>query len=192
MKNSTLNALLLAGAVVPAALLVWPFAMWGDVMPLVLRVIPSLSAQGLLCRVGEAFCGQDVPSAFHRRVCPVGDVSLLHVSPLEPRHRWRRDGRLCFPVSLLRRGVRHFGAGAQNVNGFMPIRTHKSKQKTPRRHCLRGVGAYRGEITCPHCQRYLSAARRVHRLPRWRRRKPASAWPFHAAQEWSARRSYTW
>ncbi len=39
---------------------------------------------------------------------------------------------------------------------------------------------------------YLSAIHRVRRPPRWRWRKPGSAWPFPAAPGWSGRRSCTW
>ena len=38
----------------------------------------------------------------------------------------------------------------------------------------------------------LSAAHRVRRLLRWRRRTPGSAWPSPAARGWSERRSCTW
>ena len=52
MKKS-LNTLLLIGFVVPLVLLFWPFAQWGNTMSIVLRIVPALSVQGLLCRVGK-------------------------------------------------------------------------------------------------------------------------------------------
>lgn len=52
MKKTT-NILLLTFTILPLVLLFWPFAQWNDAMSLVLRVIPSISAQILLYRVGE-------------------------------------------------------------------------------------------------------------------------------------------
>lgn len=47
------NAWLLLGTIVPLVLHFWPFAWWGDVTLVVLRIIPALSAQVLLCRIGK-------------------------------------------------------------------------------------------------------------------------------------------
>ena len=49
MKNSKANIVLIFTSVVPVILLMWPFAWWGDAAGLILRVIPSLSVQALLC-----------------------------------------------------------------------------------------------------------------------------------------------
>lgn len=49
----TVNSWLVVAIIVPVVLLFWPFAMWNDTMNVVLRVIPSLAAQVLLCRVGR-------------------------------------------------------------------------------------------------------------------------------------------
>lgn len=51
MKQNGWNALLLAGAVVPLVLLLWPFAWWGSVMQLVLRVVSAVCVQLLVCRL---------------------------------------------------------------------------------------------------------------------------------------------
>lgn len=53
MKNSTVNALLLSGFILPLVLLLWPFAYWADWASLVFRVISALSVQALLCRIGK-------------------------------------------------------------------------------------------------------------------------------------------
>lgn len=52
MKKS-IDALLAVAVVVPIVLLFWPFARWNDAMSLVLRVVPSLAVQILLCRIGK-------------------------------------------------------------------------------------------------------------------------------------------
>lgn len=52
MKN-TINALLAVAVIIPIVLLMWPFAMWNDVMAVILRVIPSFAGQVLLLRVGK-------------------------------------------------------------------------------------------------------------------------------------------
>ena len=44
MKKMT-NILLLTFTILPLVLLFWPFAQWNSAMSLVLRVIPSISAQ---------------------------------------------------------------------------------------------------------------------------------------------------
>ena len=44
------NIIFAAGTILPLVLLFWPFARWGGIMALLLRVIPAVSAQLLLCR----------------------------------------------------------------------------------------------------------------------------------------------
>ena len=53
MKNGW-NILLLAAVILPLVLLLWPFAQWGGAASLLLRVIPALAGQTLLCRVGKS------------------------------------------------------------------------------------------------------------------------------------------
>jgi hypothetical protein len=52
MKKA-INILLVVAVIVPVVLLFWPFAIWNDVMSVILRVIPSLAVQVLLFRVGK-------------------------------------------------------------------------------------------------------------------------------------------
>lgn len=53
MEKNPWNGVLLAGVILPLVLLFWPFARWGGVMSLLLRVVPALCLQTLLCRVGR-------------------------------------------------------------------------------------------------------------------------------------------
>ena len=48
-----LDKWLVAAVMIPVVLLFWPFAMWNDTMALLLRIIPSLAVQVLLCRMGK-------------------------------------------------------------------------------------------------------------------------------------------
>ena len=43
--KSVINTLLVFAVIVPIVLLLWPFAMWNDVMQLLLRVIPAFAVQ---------------------------------------------------------------------------------------------------------------------------------------------------
>jgi len=51
VKKDVWSALLLFGIVIPPVMLLWPFAWWGSVMQVVLRVIPAACAQLLACRM---------------------------------------------------------------------------------------------------------------------------------------------
>jgi len=51
--KKTINILLVVTVIIPVILLFWPFAMWNDVMSIILRIIPSLAMQVLLFRVGK-------------------------------------------------------------------------------------------------------------------------------------------
>lgn len=50
MKKDGWSVLLIAGTLVPLVMLLWPFAWWGSIMQLILRVIPAVCVQLLLCR----------------------------------------------------------------------------------------------------------------------------------------------
>lgn len=49
-------------AILPLVLLFWPFAEWNDVMCLILRVISSIAAQALLCRICRLRIVQSAPA----------------------------------------------------------------------------------------------------------------------------------
>ena len=58
------DALLTVAVVIPVVLLFWPFAMWNDVMSLILRIIPSLAGQILLCRIEKWNIVKALPALF--------------------------------------------------------------------------------------------------------------------------------
>lgn len=62
--KKTVDILLIIAVIVPVVLLFWPFAMWNDVMSLILRIIPSLAAQILLFRVGKRNIVKSLPVLF--------------------------------------------------------------------------------------------------------------------------------
>ena len=51
----------LEGVLVPVTMLFWPFVSWGGAMSLILRIIPSLSAQLLFCRVAKHKAIEAIP-----------------------------------------------------------------------------------------------------------------------------------
>lgn len=61
MKKYIVNILLLLGTLVPLILLFWPFVSLGDTMSIILRIIPSICAQLLFCRVAKHRGGKAIP-----------------------------------------------------------------------------------------------------------------------------------
>lgn len=61
MKKVIVNVLLVLGMIVPVVMLFWPFVSWGDTMSLILRIISSLSAQLLFCRVAKHRAVEAIP-----------------------------------------------------------------------------------------------------------------------------------
>ena len=61
MKKTT-NLLLVIAIIIPVVLLFWPFAQWNNVMSVILRVIPSLAVQVLLCRIGKQSLVKAIPA----------------------------------------------------------------------------------------------------------------------------------
>ena len=51
--KKTIDALLVVAVIIPIVLLFWPFAMWNNIMSVILRVIPAFAVQVLLFRVGK-------------------------------------------------------------------------------------------------------------------------------------------
>ena len=60
MKNR-LNIWLLMGTIVPLVLHFWPMAYWSWTTLIILRIIPALCAQALLCRVGKRAVIRAIP-----------------------------------------------------------------------------------------------------------------------------------
>ena len=60
MKKA-INILLVCIALGAVVLLFWPFAQWNDVMSVVLRVVPALLIQVLMCRIGKCNIIKAIP-----------------------------------------------------------------------------------------------------------------------------------
>ena len=61
MKKTT-NILLVFAVIIPLVLLFWPFAEWNDAMSVILRIIPSVAVQVLLCRICKSNIVKAVPA----------------------------------------------------------------------------------------------------------------------------------
>ena len=61
MKKAT-NILLVFAVIIPLVLLFWPFAEWNDAMSVILRIIPSVAIQVLLCRICKSNIVKAVPA----------------------------------------------------------------------------------------------------------------------------------
>ena len=75
-----INILLVVAVIVPVVLLFWPFAMWNDVMSLILRVIPSVAVQLLFCRMFKSNIVKTLP-ALLTGVFAVWGTYLFFTSP---------------------------------------------------------------------------------------------------------------
>ena len=64
MSNKTVNSILLAGFFIPLILIFWPFAQWNETLNLILRIIPAISVQHLVCRSIKNEFMKAVPVAF--------------------------------------------------------------------------------------------------------------------------------
>ena len=79
MKKA-INALLVVAVVVPIFLLFWPFAMWDDVMSVILRVIPSAAVQLLCFRMFKSNIAKAIPALLTGAFAAWGTY-LLFTSP---------------------------------------------------------------------------------------------------------------
>ena len=61
MKKAT-NIILVFAAIIPLVLLFWPFTEWHDIMGLILRIVPAISVQALVCRVCKPNIVKVVPA----------------------------------------------------------------------------------------------------------------------------------
>ena len=59
--KKTINIGFIVAVIVSIALLFWPFAMWNDVMSVILRVIPSAAVQLLFCRMCKSNGVKTIP-----------------------------------------------------------------------------------------------------------------------------------
>ena len=61
MKKET-NILLVFAVILPLALLFWPFATWHGIMALILRMIPAIAVQALVCRICKSSIVRAIPA----------------------------------------------------------------------------------------------------------------------------------
>lgn len=61
MKKAT-NTLLVFAVIIPLVLLFWPFATWHGIMALILRIIPAIAVQGLVCRICKSNIVRAIPA----------------------------------------------------------------------------------------------------------------------------------
>ena len=55
------NILLVFAFIISLVLLFWPFAEWNDAMSVILRIIPSVAVQVLLCRICKSNIVKTIP-----------------------------------------------------------------------------------------------------------------------------------
>ena len=79
MKKAT-NILLIFAVVISLLLLFWPFAEWNHVMAIILRVIPALAVQALLCRVAKENSIKAIPALLTGAFAAWG-IYLFFTSP---------------------------------------------------------------------------------------------------------------
>lgn len=61
MKKAT-NTLLIFAVIIPLVLLFWPFATWHGFMALILRIIPAIAVQALVCRLCKSNIVRAIPA----------------------------------------------------------------------------------------------------------------------------------
>ena len=61
MKKAT-NILLVFAVVIPLVLLFWPFATWHGIMALILRILPAVAVQALVCRICKTSIIRAIPA----------------------------------------------------------------------------------------------------------------------------------
>ena len=61
MKKVT-NTLLVFAVIIPLVLLFWPFATWHGMMALILRIVPAIAVQALVCRISKLNIVRAIPA----------------------------------------------------------------------------------------------------------------------------------
>ena len=61
MKKVT-NILLVFAVMIPLVLLFWPFATWHGIMALILRMIPAIATEALVCRISKSNIVRAIPA----------------------------------------------------------------------------------------------------------------------------------
>ena len=60
--RKTINTILALTVIIPLVLLFWPFATWHGVMALILRIIPAVAVQALVCRICKSNFVRAIPA----------------------------------------------------------------------------------------------------------------------------------
>jgi len=60
--KKVINTLLVFSVIIPIVLLFWPFAEWHGIMALILRIIPAIAMQALVCRVCRSNIVKAIPT----------------------------------------------------------------------------------------------------------------------------------
>ena len=78
--KKVINTLLIFAVIIPLVLLSWPFAGWHGIMALILRIIPAIAVQALLCRICKSNIVRAIPSLLTGAFAAWGTY-LLFTSP---------------------------------------------------------------------------------------------------------------
>jgi len=95
--KKVINTLLVFAVIISLVLLFWPFATWHGIMALILRIIPAIAVQALVCRICKSNIVRAIPTLFtgafavwgiylyctspHWSNATVGDLIADYVSP---------------------------------------------------------------------------------------------------------------
>ena len=60
--KKTISFLLVFAAIIPLVLLFWPFAQWDGAISVILRIIPAIAVQVLLCKISKSNIAKIVPA----------------------------------------------------------------------------------------------------------------------------------
>ena len=57
-----INSLLVFAVIIPFTLLFWPFATWHGIWALILRIVPAVAVQALVCRICKSNIVRAIPA----------------------------------------------------------------------------------------------------------------------------------
>ena len=60
--KKVINTVLVFAIIIPLVLLFWPFATWHGIMALILRIIPAIAVQALVCRICRSNIVRAIPA----------------------------------------------------------------------------------------------------------------------------------
>ena len=58
----TINILLVFAVIIPLVLLFWPFTTWHGIMAIILRIVPAIAIQALVCRICKSNIVRAIPT----------------------------------------------------------------------------------------------------------------------------------